>query len=121
MGELRLRRAYEPPAAGDGYRVLVDRIWPRGVTKAELAIDSWRMDLAPSTALRRWFGHDPARWDEFRARYRHEIEASGADLSDLLAHCRTGTLTLVFGAKDELHNNAVVLKDVLTRRDGEQS
>jgi uncharacterized protein YeaO (DUF488 family) len=121
VGEIRLRRAYEPAAAGDGYRVLVDRIWPRGVTKAELAIDSWRKDLAPSTALRRWFGHDPARWDEFKARYRQEIEASGADLSDLLSHCRTGTLTLVFGAKDERHNNAVVLKDHLSRLDGERS
>lgn len=120
MGEIRLRRAYDPPDPADGYRVLVDRVWPRGVSKAELAIDAWRKDLAPSTDLRRWFGHEPARWQEFEARYLRELEA-GADLGDLLEHCRAGTVTLVFGARDQRQNNAVVLKEYLTRYAGEPS
>ena len=114
MGAIRLRRAYEPPDPGDGYRVLVGRIWPRGRSKAELAIDSWRKDLAPTTALCRWFGHDPARWGEFRRRYLRELQA--ADLGDLLERCRAGTETLVFGAKDEHHDNALVLKRCLDHR-----
>ncbi len=114
MGEIRLRRAYDPPEPGDGYRVLVDRIWPRARSRAELAIDAWRKDLAPSTRLRRWFGHDPARWAEFRKRY--EVELQAADLGDLPERCRAGTVTLVFGAKDERHNNALVLKHYLDHR-----
>ena len=120
MGEIRLRRAYDPPEAGDGYRVLVDRIWPRGRTKAELAIDAWRKDLAPSTELRRWFGHDPARWEEFEQRYLQELD-SAAEPGDLLDRCRVGTVTLIYGATDERHNNAVVLKEYLTRHAGERS
>ena len=121
MGEIRLRRACEPPAATDGYRVLVDRVWPRGVAKADLAIDTWRKDLAPSTELRRWFGHDPARWEGFKERYLREVEAHEVEVGELLDRCRAGTVTLVFGAKDERHNNAVVLKEYLNRRADEPS
>jgi uncharacterized protein YeaO (DUF488 family) len=88
------------------------------VTKGELAIDAWRKDLAPSTELRRWFGHDPARWGEFERRYRQELEAS--DLGELPSRCQAGTVTLVYGARDERHNNAVVLKEYLARRVGER-
>ena len=116
MGEIRLHRAYDPSGPGDGYRVLVDRIWPRGRSKEELALDAWRKDLAPSTPLRRWFGHDPARWAEFERRYLGELEA--ADLGDLPSRCQAGAVTLIYGAKDERHNNAVVLKEYLIRHVG---
>ena len=119
MGEIRLRRAYDAPEASDGYRVLVDRIWPRGCSKDELRIDAWHKDLAPSTVLRRWFGHDPARWEEFRARYLGELRA--AELGDLPERCRAGAVTLVFGAKDERHNNAVVLKQYLARHEDDRT
>jgi uncharacterized protein YeaO (DUF488 family) len=110
---LRLKRAYEPPQRKDGRRILVDRLWPRGVSKAEAGIDEWLKELAPSTDLRKWFGHDPDRWDEFRRRYAEEIKAH----ADLLAHlrdlARRGTVTLVYSARDTLHNDAVVLREVL--------
>lgn len=114
MGEIRLRRAYDPPEAGDGYRVLVDRLWRRGRTKGELALDVWRKDLAPSTGLRRWFGHDPARWPEFARRFLRELEA-GADPGPLLERGRAGTVTPVYGAKDGRHDNAVVRREYLAR------
>jgi uncharacterized protein YeaO (DUF488 family) len=112
---VRIRRAYEPPTAADGYRVLIDRVWPRGVTQAEARLDEWARDLAVSPALRRWFGHDPARWEEFRRRYRAELLAPErrAALEALARRGREGTLTLVFGARDEQHNNAVVLAELL--------
>jgi uncharacterized protein YeaO (DUF488 family) len=113
--EVRLKRAYEPPAAGDGVRVLVDRLWPRGLRKAEAAIDLWLKELAPSTELRRWFGHDPDRWDEFDRRYRGELSAHTDLLEELRARVRKGPLTLVYSARDAQHNNAVVLRDMLTR------
>lgn len=114
--DIRLKRAYEPPAANDGTRVLVDRLWPRGVTKAEAAIDRWLREVAPSKDLRQWFGHDPALWHDFQRRYRGELEQHAAELDDLLRQARNGPVTLVFGARDEAHNNAVVLKAVLLER-----
>jgi uncharacterized protein YeaO (DUF488 family) len=112
--DVRLKRAYAPPAAGDGVRVLVDRLWPRGLRKADAAIDRWAKELAPSTELRRWFGHDPGRWDEFCRRYRSELSAHTDLLDELRAMARKGPLTLVYAARDEQHNDAVVLRDVLT-------
>jgi uncharacterized protein YeaO (DUF488 family) len=113
--DIRLKRAYDPPAPEDGVRVLVDRLWPRGLRKTDAAIDRWLKDIAPSTELRRWFGHDPDRWDEFRRRYRHELSAHAELLDELRALARAGTVTLVYAAKDERHNDAVVLREVLTR------
>ena len=114
--DVRLKRAYEPPSAGDGTRVLVDRLWPRGVSKADIAIDLWLKDVAPSTELRRWFGHDPERWDEFRRRYQTELADKAEPLKELQAYARKGTLTLIYAARDEAHNEAVVLRDLLVRR-----
>jgi uncharacterized protein YeaO (DUF488 family) len=115
--DIRLKRAYDPPSPEDGVRVLVDRLWPRGLRKNDAAIDRWLKDIAPSTELRRWFGHDPSRWDEFQHRYRHELSAHAELLDELRELARTGVVTLVYGAKDERHNDAVVLRDVLTSRD----
>jgi len=114
-GGVRLKRAYEPADESDGYRVLVDRLWPRGVSKAKAHLDLWMKDIAPSTELRRWFGHDPARWDEFERRYRAELTEPDqrqlvTALADRAAH---GPLTLVYGARDTLHNEAVVLREVV--------
>ncbi len=110
---VRLKRAYEPPDREDGLRVLVDRLWPRGLKKDKAAIDHWAKELAPSDALRRWFGHDTARWAEFRRRYRSELATQGEALQELRKRGRGSTLTLLFGARDEAHNNAVVLREVL--------
>lgn len=110
MPPITLKRAYEAPSDDDGARVLVDRIWPRGVKKADLRIDAWLKDLAPSTPLRKWFDHDPARWDEFRARYHAELAQQPDGLQRLLAMCRDGPVTLVFAAKDTEHSNATALK-----------
>ncbi len=115
---VRIKRAYEAPSDDDGYRVLVDRLWPRGRRKADLQLDAWLKDLAPSADLRVWFGHDPARWKEFGARYRRELrgETAQALLSDLARRSRRGTVTLVFGAKDAEHNDAVALKAIIDRK-----
>jgi uncharacterized protein YeaO (DUF488 family) len=110
---VRLKRAYLPPSPEDGIRVLVDRIWPRGLAKSQAAIDRWLKDLAPSTELRRWFGHDPSRWDEFRRRYEAELAHHAELLDELRALSRQQPVTLVFAARDELHNQAVVLRDIL--------
>jgi uncharacterized protein YeaO (DUF488 family) len=113
---LKLKRAYEPRTASDGRRVLVDRLWPRGVTKQRLAVDAWLKELAPSTELRRWFAHDPAKWADFQRRYRRELRTH-ADLVDSLARdALARRVTLIFGARDELHNDAVVLAAVVRRR-----
>lgn len=109
-----LKRAYEKPARGDGTRVLVDRLWPRGVAKDKAAIDHWLKDVAPSTALRKWFGHDPARWAEFRRRYRAELAKRPEALAELRRLAKGGTLTLVYGARDSEHNEAVVLQELLS-------
>lgn len=115
---VRLQRAYDEPQPDDGHRVLVDRVWPRGRTKAELRLDAWARDLGPSTRLRKWFGHDPARWTEFQHRYREELadpERARA-LDDLAAIARDGTVTIVYGARDREHNQARVIADELERR-----
>jgi uncharacterized protein YeaO (DUF488 family) len=110
---IRLKRAYEEPAKRDGLRILVERLWPRGVRKDEAAIDLWLKDLAPSAELRTWFGHDPEKWDEFRRRYRAELERKG-DLLVLLKHRATeGAVTFVYAAHDEERNSAVALKEFL--------
>jgi len=114
MAQLRIKRAYEAPAASDGVRVLVDRLWPRGLARDAARIDHWLKDVAPSSDLRKWFGHDPERWPEFRKRYRVELQANAGAVAELRALAKGAkTLTLVFAAKDEAHNNAVVLKDLL--------
>lgn len=112
---VRLRRIYDPPSREDGYRVLLDRLWPRGISKADARLDAWARDLAASTALRRWFGHDPARWEEFRERYRGELLAPErrAAVDALAQRARSETVTLLYGAQDREHNNAVVLAEVL--------
>lgn len=111
-----LRRAYDPPAGADGPRVLVDRLWPRGVTRADLRIVAWLRDIGPSTALRKWFGHDPARWQEFRRRYRRELATKLEGLQELRTYGRRGRVTLVYGARDPEHNEAVVIREALQRR-----
>jgi uncharacterized protein YeaO (DUF488 family) len=111
--KIRLKRAYEPPGPEDGVRILIDRLWPRGIGKSEAAIDRWLKDAAPSNELRRWFGHDPSKWDEFRRRYEAELSHRAELLSELRETARKGPLTLVYGARDEVHNNAVVLRDIL--------
>ncbi|HYL34039.1 MAG TPA: DUF488 domain-containing protein [Stellaceae bacterium] len=113
---VQMKRAYEPPSPRDGTRVLVDRLWPRGVRKAKARIDLWLKDIAPSTELRQWFGHDPARWSEFRRRYRAELKRQPEALAQLRMLARQGRITLVFGARDERRNQAVVLKELLAGR-----
>jgi uncharacterized protein YeaO (DUF488 family) len=113
---VRLRRAYDQPAPDDGYRVLVDRIWPRGVSKEHAEIDEWARDLAPSGDLRRWFGHDPQRWEEFQRRYRDELDRNSDAVDRLAQRASQGRVTLVYSARDQERNNAVVLRDVLERR-----
>lgn len=107
-----LKRAYEPPAKTDGKRILVDRLWPRGLSKVKAGIDLWLKDVAPSTELRRWFGHAPEKWPEFERRYRAELAGNQA-LSELRALASQGDITLVYAARDQLHNEAVVLKRIL--------
>jgi len=116
--KVNLKRAYEAPARSDGQRVLVDRVWPRGITKEEILIDDWVKDVAPSTALRKWFNHEPPKWNEFKRRYFQELEERPDALKRLLAKARAGTMTLVFGAKDTAHNNAMALKEYLERHAG---
>jgi uncharacterized protein YeaO (DUF488 family) len=111
--DIRLKRVYASPAAEDGVRILVDRLWPRGLTKREAAIDRWLRDLAPSTELRRWFGHDPSRWDEFQRRYGRELREQGELLKEVRSLARRRRVTLLFGAHDEQHNNAVALREFL--------
>jgi uncharacterized protein YeaO (DUF488 family) len=118
---IRIRRAYDPPAAEDGFRVLVDRLWPRGLRKDHAAIDLWLRDIAPSAALRRWFGHDPAKWRTFCRRYAGELKEKGEALGFLRAKGRGGAVTLLFGARDREFNNAVALRDIIARRRGRGS
>lgn len=110
---VRIKRAYEPSSPRDGARVLVDRLWPRGVRKNEAAIERWMKEVAPSAELRRWFGHDPARWEEFQRRYRNELHGKAELLAELRAMAHERPLTLVYSAHDEQHNQAVVLRDVI--------
>ncbi len=110
---VRIKRAYEPPSPGDGTRVLVDRLWPRGVKKAQAGISQWMKEIAPSNELRKWFGHDPARWEEFRRRYKAELAGKRDLIRQLRELAREDTLTLVYSAHDEAHNQAVVLREML--------
>ncbi|MFQ5848592.1 MAG: DUF488 domain-containing protein [Candidatus Methylomirabilales bacterium] len=110
---IRIKRVYEPPDPSDGFRVLVDRLWPRGLAKEKARIDKWQKDLAPSDALRRWFGHDPRKWEEFKRRYRQELGRKTEELKELAGHARHGTVTLLYAARDEDHNNAVALKELV--------
>ena len=112
---IRCKRAYEPAEPGDGYRVLVDRLWPRGVSRERARLDRWEKELAPSADLRTWFGHDPDRFEEFRKRYLEELRRHRSQLTELRRHARSGTLTLVYAARDAEHNDAVVLAEVLKR------
>jgi uncharacterized protein YeaO (DUF488 family) len=111
--DVRVKRAYEQAAGSDGYRVLIDRLWPRGVSKDDARLDEWARELAPSDELRRWFAHDPARFDEFRRRYADELAVHADRLEELRARARAGTLTLVYAARDTEHNDAVVLAELL--------
>lgn len=108
-----VRRVYDPPREEDGLRVLVDRLWPRGLSKEAARVDLWLKDIAPSDALRKWYGHEPSRWDEFRRRYFAELEAHRERLEELRQQARRGRVTLLFGARDEEHNNAVALRQYL--------
>jgi uncharacterized protein YeaO (DUF488 family) len=114
---IAIKRAYEAAGAKDGHRILVDRVWPRGVTKDELHLEGWYRDLAPSTQLRKWFGHDPERWPEFQKRYLSELRRADLRerLDELAKLAKRGKVTLVYGARDEEHNQAVVLRDYLKR------
>lgn len=113
--DIRLKRAYEPASPSDGYRVLVDRLWPRGVSKQRAKLDEWEKELPPSTELREWFGHEPSRFPEFRERYITELRRERPRLTELRRRARDGTLTLVYSAHDTEHNDAVVLAEVLRR------
>ena len=113
---IQLKRVYEKPSRKDGLRVLVDRLWPRGLTKERAAVDLWLKDVAPSTELRQWFGHDPARWKEFQSRYQLELKEKKDALTLLKQKGKDHTLTLLYGARDEEHNEALVLKKILDGR-----
>ena len=110
---IQVKRAYEAPSPDDGTRILIDRLWPRGVKKEALALDHWAKELAPSTELRQWFGHDPERWTEFHSRYAKELQTQAPAVDALRSLARTTRITLVYAALDEAHNNAVALRDVL--------
>ena len=111
--ELKLKRVYEAPRKDDGIRILVDRLWPRGLTKKKAKVDLWLKEIAPSTELRKWFGHDPKKWRSFSARYRTELTHHAAQLKLLKSKTKEETVTLIYGARDQKHNEAVVLKDFL--------
>jgi uncharacterized protein YeaO (DUF488 family) len=113
--DIRLKRAYDPPASTDGYRVLIDRLWPRGVSREQARLDDWDKHLSPSTELRQWFGHEPSRFEEFRRRYIEELRGERPRLTALRRRARQGTLTLVYSAHDSERNDAVVLAEVLRR------
>ena len=115
---VRLKRAYEPPAKEDGYRVLVERLWPRGMKKESLRLDEWLKDISPSPELRKWYGHELERWPEFQKRYAQELKQEPARelLENLVERARHGTVTLVFAAKDEEHNSALLVKRELEKR-----
>jgi uncharacterized protein YeaO (DUF488 family) len=112
---IKLKRAYEEPARDDGERILVERLWPRGLTKLKAGIDLWLKEVAPSTELRRWFAHDPEKWDEFRQRYREELTHKGDLVGLLKRKAKAGTITLVYAARDEEHNGALVLQQFLQK------
>jgi uncharacterized protein YeaO (DUF488 family) len=116
MMNIRIKRAYEEPDGEDGKRILVDRLWPRGLTKERARIDLWLKNVAPSTELRKWFAHDPAKWPEFRSRYKEELKRNQGQLLLLKQEAAKGRVTLVYGAKDQQHNEAVILQKLLTAK-----
>jgi len=111
--KLRIKRVYEPPAAADGRRILVDRLWPRGLSKAKARLDYWARTNSPSTALRQWYGHDPDKWQEFRRRYFAELDANPTGMADLRRELGSGTVTLLFSSREERLNNATALQEYL--------
>lgn len=113
---VRVKRVYDVPAADDGKRILVERLWPRGMSKDSIGMDFWLKDVAPSTELRRWFNHDPKRWTEFKRRYSRELDANAGAWAPILAKARRGRVTLLYSAHDVEHNNAVVLMDYVNAR-----
>lgn len=116
MPVVRIKRIYDAPARTDGLRVLVDRVWPRGITKKAAALDLWVKEVAPSTELRKWFNHDPQRWMDFRLRYRHELQEHHKELEELRTQAAKRRVTLLYGARDTEHNQAVVLREALQPR-----
>lgn len=114
--ELRIKRVYDPPTDDDGCRILVDRLWPRGLTKERAQLDAWLKEIAPSNELRRWYGHDPGKWDEFRERYFKELDDRSKQVDELLELVRKGPATLLFSSKELRLNNAVALKEYLASR-----
>lgn len=113
---IRVKRVYDPPEPDDGVRLLVERLWPRGIKKTDLHMDGWLKEVAPSTQLRQWFGHDPARWAQFRRRYFTELKREPAACKPIREAARRGNVTLLYSARDEKHNNALALKDYLRKR-----
>lgn len=115
---LKVKRVYEPLTGEDGYRILVDRLWPRGVSKEKARVNEWRKDLSPSDSLRKWFGHDPNKWEEFRKRYRSELEKAGrlADLTQIADRAKRENVTLIFSARDERRNQAIALREIALGR-----
>lgn len=116
MGKILVKRVYEPCATSDGFRVLVDRLWPRGLSKEAVKLDLWLPDIGPSTALRKWFGHDPARWTLFQCHYQAELKEKTILVDSIVNQTKTGSVTLLYSAKDELHNEAVALQSFLLER-----
>lgn len=113
---VKIKRIYEEPEPGDGIRLLVDRLWPRGLSKDRAHVDRWLKEIAPSDELRRWFGHEPEKWQEFRTRYREELAGQRQALDEIRALAKEGTVTLLYAAHDEEHNNAVVLRDLIEKK-----
>jgi len=113
MQEIRTKRIYEDPSNNDGYRILIDRIWPRGVSKEDAKLDDWNKNIAPSDSLRKWFGHDPDKFDEFAKKYRKELDGKKEGLTEIRKKAEKQTVTLLYGAKDTEHNQAVVLQKLL--------
>ncbi|HNR50495.1 MAG: DUF488 family protein [Bacteriovoracaceae bacterium] len=114
--EIKVKRVYEEPADGDGLRVLVDRLWPRGVSRPKAKIDLWLKDIAPSNELRSWYGHDPEKWPEFRTRYFAELDSRPESVEELIGHARSGTVTLLYSSREQRLNNAHALKEYLQAR-----
>ena len=111
---IKIKRVYEVPEKNDGYRILVDRLWPRGLTKEKAAVDLWLKNIAPTTELRKWFGHEPEKWDEFKKKYLVELKENKESVSILKDHLKKGPVTLLYAARDQVHNEALVLKDALS-------
>ena len=116
MYHVNIKRVYEEAKKSDGKRILVDRLWPRGLRKAEVKVDLWLKEIAPSTALRKWFSHEPSKWEEFKKRYSVELEKNNEEISLLEREVSEGKVTLVYGAKDQEHNGAVVLREFLEHK-----